>query len=82
MMPMSFANNQATQPQRSMPKLVTSVPTVFDAKALPRGVAVGDQHGGCSFTDNVAAVLESRSLTGWQDIGIGSDRWTVIVIDR
>jgi hypothetical protein len=65
-----------------MPKLVTSVPTVCDAKALPRGVAVGDQHGGCSFSDNVAAVLEARSLMGWQDIGIGDGRWTVIVIDR
>lgn len=65
-----------------MPKLVTSVPTVCDAKALPRGVAVGDQHGGCTFSDNVAVVLEARSIYGWQDVGIGADQWTVIVIDR
>lgn len=65
-----------------MPKLVTSVATVRDAKALPRGVAVGDQHGGCSFSDNVAAILEARSLQGWQDVGIGDDQWTVIIIDR
>jgi hypothetical protein len=72
---------QSGSATKMSPALVTRVLSASEARALPRGTTVGDRHGGCSFIDNVAVVLESRSTRGWMDIGIGTDRWTVIVID-
>lgn len=60
---------------------ITKCATVEEARALPAGSVVGDLHGGLTFTDEVSAVLESRSLGGWQDIQAESDRrWTIIVL--
>ncbi len=40
-------------------------------------------YGGLTFTDDVAAVLESRSYGGWQEIELSeSERWTVITLNR
>jgi hypothetical protein len=63
-------------------KVVTRLADATEARALPRGVTVGDTCGGRSFNDNVAAVLERRSLGGWHEIIDGSERWTVIVLAR
>lgn len=60
---------------------VTKCTTVEEARALPAGSIVGDLHGGLTFTDEVSAVLESRSLGGWQDIEPeAGQRWTIIVL--
>lgn len=77
----SIRTAQSGSATKMSPALVTRVLSASEARALPRGTAVGDRHGGCSFTDNVAVVLEARSTRGWMDVGIGPDRWTVIVID-
>jgi hypothetical protein len=63
--------------------IVTMVPSVVDAKTLPCGTVVGDLHGGLTFSDAVATVLEDRSVRGWHEVETGgSERWTVIVINR
>ncbi len=49
---------------------------------LPKGAIVGDQVGGRSFSDNVAAALERRSYRGWRDVADGDSVWTVIVVER
>jgi hypothetical protein len=58
--------------------VITRLESADEARALPRGVVVGDQVGGVTFNDAIAAVLESRSNSGWQKI----EEWTVIVIER
>jgi hypothetical protein len=63
-------------------KMITRVTCESEALALPTGTAVGDCWGGRSFTDNVAAVLESRSCEGWREVEEGQTRWTFIVIER
>ncbi len=63
--------------------IVQRVVSVKEARCLPRGAVVGDQHGGLTFTDAVAAVLEARSLAGWRELQTPSgENWTFIVIDR
>jgi hypothetical protein len=63
--------------------LVTKLSTVKEAHLLPAGSVVGDQHGGLTFTDHVAAVLENRSMGGWREIKTPSGEiWTLIVLDR
>lgn len=63
-------------------QLIVRVTDAQEAKALPLGIAVGDKYGGRSFNDNIAAVLESRSRGGWQEIAVGEATWTVIVLNR
>ena len=64
-------------------QIVQKVASVKEAKALPSGVVVGDLHGGLTFTDAVPAVLETRSLSGWQELRMASGEvWTVIVLNR
>ena len=63
-------------------KMITRVTCESEALALPAGTAVGDCWGGRSFTDNVAAVLESRSCKGWCEVEEGQTRWTFIVLER
>ena len=58
--------------------VITRIESVEAARGLPRGSVVGDQAGGVSFNDAIAAVLESRSNSGWQEVS----GWTVIVIER
>ncbi len=63
--------------------IVQKIASAKEARALPRGSVVGDLHGGLTFTDAVAAALESRSLSGWQEIRTSSgETWTVIVVNR
>lgn len=49
---------------------------------LPVGTLVGDQFGGRSFNDNVAAALEQRSTGGWRDVQHGESNWTLIRIEK
>lgn len=66
-----------------MSSVVREVKTAAEARGLPAGSIVGDQHGGLTFTDDVAAVLESRSLSGWQEIEPApGENWTIIVLNR
>ncbi len=58
--------------------VITNIPDVTSAKTLPSGILVGDTCGGRTFSDNIAAVLESRSHEGWRDIDIEDTHWTVI----
>jgi len=63
--------------------IVTLCPTAAQARSLVAGCIVGDTHGGLTFTDEVAAVLESRSLGGWQEIALPTgDRWTIILLNH
>ena len=61
-------------------KVVTHISDENEARALPCGVTVGDRCGGRSFNDNVAAVLEKRSYSGWREVEYEDQRWTVIVL--
>ncbi len=63
--------------------IITVVPSVEAARALPAGSVVGDAHGGLTFTDVVAAALESRSLGGWQEVEVAPGIvWTMILLSR
>jgi hypothetical protein len=63
--------------------IVTTVKTVAEARSLPCGSVIGDLHGGLTFTDEVAATLERRSLGGWQEVKAPSGEvWTVIVVNH
>jgi hypothetical protein len=62
--------------------IVTRVEDATEAKSLPSGVFVGDTCGGRSFTDNVAAVLESRSFAGWREVQDGQQSWTIILLAK
>ncbi|HEY1338774.1 MAG TPA: hypothetical protein VGF59_14760 [Bryobacteraceae bacterium] len=61
---------------------VTKLSSVKEARALPPGAVVGDLHGGLTFTDAIAAALESRSHGGWQEMQISGETWTIIVVNR
>jgi len=70
-------------PLKDISAIVTTVPSVIEARALPCGSVVGDLHGGLTFSDPVASILESRSVRGWQEVETGSsERWTIIVLNR
>jgi hypothetical protein len=63
--------------------IITQVASIKEARTLPRGSVVGDQQGGLTFTDAVAAALEARSVGGWREVHTAaSETWTIIVIDR
>jgi len=63
--------------------IVTKLASVKEARALPAGAIVGDLHGGLTFTDAVAAALESRSTGGWQEMQLTSGQvWTLIILNR
>ena len=62
--------------------IICKVATAEMARKLPIGAIVGDHHGGVTFTDAVAEVLESRSDRGWKELHLGSELWTVISLDR
>ena len=62
--------------------IITEVANVKQARALPSGSVVGDLHGGLTFSDAVAAALESRSQTGWREVhSPEGEMWTIIAID-
>jgi hypothetical protein len=61
---------------------VTRCANAEEARTLVPGCIVGDRHGGLTFTDEVAAIFESRSLGGWQEIEAApGDRWTIILLN-
>jgi hypothetical protein len=63
--------------------IVTKLASVKEARGLPSGSIVGDLHGGLTFTDAVAATLESRSSGGWREIQASSGEiWTIIILNR
>jgi hypothetical protein len=63
--------------------IVTKLGSVKEARALPPGAIVGDLHGGLTFTDAVAAALESRSGGGWQELQVPTGEiWTIIILNR
>jgi hypothetical protein len=63
--------------------IVTQLGSVREARALPPGSIIGDLHGGLTFTDAVAAALEGRSSSGWQELQVPSGQiWTIIIINR
>lgn len=62
--------------------IIQTVANAKEAKALPRGSVVGDQHGGLTFTDAVAAALEARSTSGWQEVHSAGETWTIILLNR
>jgi hypothetical protein len=62
---------------------ITACKSQAEARKLPPGAIVGATKGGLTFTDEVAATLESRSLGGWMEIEpVPGERWTVIVLNR
>ena len=63
--------------------IVNKISSVKEARTLPPGSIVGDLHGGLTFTDAVAAALESRSAAGWQEMQVsGGEIWTIIILNR
>jgi crotonobetainyl-CoA:carnitine CoA-transferase CaiB-like acyl-CoA transferase len=63
--------------------IITKLASVKEVRALPPGAIVGDLHGGLTFTDAVAAALETRSTGGWQEVQASSgETWTLIVLNR
>jgi hypothetical protein len=64
-------------------RIITKVPSAKEARLLPCGSVVGDLHGGLTFSDQVAAELERRSLGGWREVEVSSgETWTLIVVNR
>lgn len=63
--------------------IITQLTNTVEAKSLPAGSVVGDLHGGLTFTDAVAAILESRSAGGWYEIQTPAGKvWTIIALNR
>jgi hypothetical protein len=63
--------------------IIRKISSVKEARALPPGSIVGDLHGGLTFTDAVAAALESRSFGGWQELQVPTGEiWTIILLNR
>jgi hypothetical protein len=63
--------------------IITSLTSPREAIMLPPGAVVGDTHGGLTFTDAVSAVLEARSLGGWQEVEPQPGQlWTIIVLSH
>ena len=63
--------------------VVTRLESEEEARLLPPGSVIGDICGGLTFTDAIAAILENRSLGGWQEVAAASgETWTIIVLNR
>lgn len=64
--------------------VITKVTSIAEARSLPAGSVVGDLHGGVTFSDGVAAILEERSTHGWRKLETdsGAPEWTIIVLNR
>jgi hypothetical protein len=63
--------------------IIKKIANVREVRALPPGSVVGDLHGGLTFTDAVAAALESRSTGGWHELQTATgDTWTLIILNR
>ena len=76
-------NRAATAHVLDTTSIVTKVASIKEARALPTGTVVGDLCGGLTFTDAVAAALESRSHGGWREVQATAGQvWTIIVLER
>jgi hypothetical protein len=83
-------NRSMTTPSQSafglsldVSSFITKCSSAQDARRLPSGAIVGDRNGGLTFTDDVASVLESRSLSGWMEVEpVPGEPWTIIVLNR
>lgn len=63
--------------------IVTKITGLNEANTLPLGSVVGDLHGGLTFSDSIAAILEHRSNSGWKEVQMTDGQiWTIIVLDR
>ena len=63
--------------------IVTKITGLNEANTLPPGSVVGDVHGGLTFSDPVAAVLENRSKSGWKEVQMKDGQiWTIIILDQ
>ena len=81
--PPAFHSGPAFALGLDLQNIITKVTSPKEARALPSGAVVGDIHGGVTFTDQVAAVLEQRSLGGWQELHTSSgETWTLIILNR
>ena len=81
--PIGSANRPAFGLGVDTSSIIRQVASTKEARALPPGSIVGDLHGGLTFTDAVAAALESRSAGGWQELQISSGEiWTIILLNR
>jgi hypothetical protein len=79
----SGANRPAFAMGVDVGSIVTKLGSVKEARTLPPGSIVGDLHGVLTFTDAIAAALESRSAGGWQEMQIASGEiWTIIILNR
>jgi hypothetical protein len=77
------ARQQALPVRQGMPNVITVVRSVEAARSLPPGSVVGDAHGGLTFSDAVASVLEARSHGGWYEMEFSPGTiWTIIVLNR
>ena len=63
-------------------EIIRIVSTPAEARALPPGAVVGDLHGGVTFSDAIAEILERRSVHGWREVAIEQASWTVIHLNR
>jgi len=62
--------------------IITTVASIKQARTLPSGSLVGDLHGGLTFSDAIAAALESRSRCGWREVDTpAGETWTIIALD-
>ena len=76
-------NRVATATVLDTTSIITKVASIKEARTLPPGAVVGDLHGGLTFTDAVAAALESRSHQGWREIQLPTGQvWTVIIVEE
>jgi hypothetical protein len=81
--PISSGNRPAFALGVETSSIVRCVASPSEARGLPTGTIVGDLHGGLTFTDAVAAALETRSTNGWQELQMPSGEiWTIIVLNR
>ena len=78
----SSGNALAKSANSGSVEIITTVSTVAEARALPPGAVVGDLHGGVTFSDAVAEILERRSVHGWREVAIEQTSWTVICLNR
>ena len=78
------ASSLGSTTQIDFSTIVTRVRTRDEVRSLPPGAIVGDAYGGATFSDSIAAELEKRSFTGWQDVFRPDDSswWTVIVLNN
>ena len=77
----AFAFQGGCAPVLDTASIITKVLSTAEARALPAGTLVGDMQGGLTFSDAVAAELESRSTEGWHEVrDAHGEVWTVIVL--